>query len=50
MNTSDKNKKVWIKPEVHVLSIKKDTFSGSSAGPEGALKAGPPQPPGSSGR
>lgn len=33
-------KKAWLKPEVHVLNIKKDTFSGSGGGGEtgGATK------------
>ena len=44
MNTSDTNKKTWIKPEVHVLSIKKDTFGGSASGPE-YDHYGPPGPP-----
>ena len=34
MKTSDTKKKVWVKPEVHVLNIKKDTFSGSVYGNE----------------
>ena len=40
MKTSDTKKKVWSKPEVHVLKIKKDTFSGSGGGGEtgGATK------------
>ncbi len=46
MEKLDSKKKVWIKPEVQVLNIKKDTFSGVSAGPEGAIKGGPPLPPG----
>ena len=29
MNLPVTNKKVWTKPEVHMLSIKKDTFNGS---------------------
>jgi len=36
MKTTDTKKKVWVKPEVHVLNIKKDTFSGSSGGSEAA--------------
>jgi len=35
-------KKAWLKPEVHVLNIKKDTFSGSLSGAEDAVKGGPP--------
>ncbi len=38
MKASDTNKKVWVKPEVHVLNIKKDTFSGSGRGAEDATK------------
>ncbi|MBN2633577.1 MAG: hypothetical protein JXR66_08480 [Bacteroidales bacterium] len=34
MKTSDIKKKVWAKPEVHVLNIKKDTFTGVSLGGE----------------
>lgn len=34
MKTSNPVKKVWVKPEVHALSIKKDTFSGSQLGKE----------------
>jgi len=34
MKASDTNKKVWVKPEVHVLNIKKDTFGGGSYGEE----------------
>ncbi|OPZ49071.1 MAG: hypothetical protein BWY95_00333 [Bacteroidetes bacterium ADurb.BinA104] len=34
MKTTDTKKKVWVKPEVHVLNINKDTFSGSISGPE----------------
>ncbi|HOS91563.1 MAG: hypothetical protein WBK43_07630 [Prolixibacteraceae bacterium] len=40
-------KKVWIKPEVLMMNIKKDTFSGSPYGIEGAGKS-VPKPPGSS--
>ncbi len=36
MKMQEKKKKVWIKPVVNILSIKKDTFSGSQSGPEGA--------------
>lgn len=46
MEKLDSKKKAWIKPEVQVLNIKKDTFSGLSSGPEGAGKYGPPDPPG----
>ena len=30
MKKQENKKKVWTKPAVHALSIKKDTFSGSS--------------------
>ena len=43
MKTSDTKKKVWSRPVVNVLSIKKDTFSGSGVGGEGATKGGPPK-------
>jgi hypothetical protein len=43
MKTSDTKKKVWAKPEVHVLNIKKDTFSGAGSGAEQAGKTGPPK-------
>ncbi len=33
MKTSEPKKKFWVKPEVHLLNIKKDTFSGKSYGP-----------------
>ncbi len=45
MKKSDYKKKAWTKPAVHALSIRKDTFSGSQTGPEGAGKGGPPLPP-----
>lgn len=39
MKTSEPKKKIWVKPSVTALSIKKDTFSGSSGtGPEEAQK------------
>jgi hypothetical protein len=34
MKKTDSKKKLWIKPEIHVLNIKKDTFSGISYGNE----------------
>jgi len=34
MKKQDNKKKVWVKPEVHTLSIKKDTFNGSGSGAE----------------
>jgi hypothetical protein len=43
MKTPDNKKKTWAKPAVHVLNIKKDTFSGSISGAEGANKGGPPK-------
>lgn len=30
MKQSEPNKRAWVKPQVLTLSIKKDTFSGSS--------------------
>jgi hypothetical protein len=42
MKKQDTKKKVWAKPAVKTLSIKKDTFSGSLSGSEGATKDGPP--------
>jgi hypothetical protein len=42
MKTSENQKKVWTKPVIHILSIKKDTFSGSGVGAEAAGKVGPP--------
>lgn len=42
MKQSEPKKKAWSRPEVHTLSIKKDTFSGSGTGPEGATRVGPP--------
>jgi hypothetical protein len=44
MKTSDTKKKAWVKPEVHVLNIKKDTFSGSGSGAEDATKNVPVGP------
>lgn len=43
MNKLNYTKKVWTKPVVNALSIKKDTFSGSIAGAEVAGKGGPPK-------
>lgn len=34
MKNQEHKKKVWIKPSVHTLNIKKDTFSGVSYGGE----------------
>jgi hypothetical protein len=42
MKTQENKKKVWTKPAVQALNIKKDTFSGSGEGAEGAGKWGPP--------
>lgn len=42
MKTPDTKKKAWVKPEVQVLSISKDTFSGSVPGAEDAKAYGPP--------
>jgi hypothetical protein len=44
MKKQDNKKKVWAKPAVHSLSIKKDTFSGSQYGNENAGKSKIPQP------
>jgi hypothetical protein len=44
MDTTHCIRKAWIKPAVHILNIKKDTFSGSTAGgAEGQGKI--PHPP-----
>ena len=41
----ENKKKVWTKPVVHTLNIKKDTFSGSVWGNENAGKTkNPPTP------
>jgi len=45
MKTSESKKKVWTNPVVQVLDIKKNTFTGTAAGPEGASRNGPPLPP-----
>lgn len=34
IDTMNTGKKVWTRPSVKILSIKKDTFSGSSTLPE----------------
>ena len=44
METKRNKKKLWTKPSFQILNIKKDTFSGSTSGPEGAGK-GFPDPP-----
>jgi len=44
MKKQDYKKKVWVKPAVHALSIKKDTFNGSAtAGPEPSKSGTPPR-------
>ena len=43
MKKQDNKKKVWSRPEVHALNIRKDTFGGSLTGAEGAAKGGPPK-------
>jgi hypothetical protein len=43
MKKQDTKKKVWAKPAVHYLSIRKDTFSGSGHGAEEGIKGGPPK-------
>jgi hypothetical protein len=45
MKKQDTKKKVWAKPAVKTLSIKKDTFSGSQYGPEDAGGKKPVTPP-----
>jgi hypothetical protein len=42
MKKQEIKKKQWSKPAINVLTIKKDTFSGSGFGAERASKAGPP--------
>jgi hypothetical protein len=44
MKTKNHKKKIWEKPEVHILKIKKDTFSGATSGPEGFSKTLPKPP------
>ena len=39
MKKSEPKKKQWVRPEVALLSIKKDTFSGSIYGNENAGKS-----------
>lgn len=38
MKKQNNKKKVWVKPGVQILNIKKDTFSGSGNGAEDATK------------
>ena len=45
MKKQDNKKKLWKKPEIKALSIKKETLGGSGSGAEGADKWGPPGPP-----
>ena len=40
MKKQDIKKKNWVKPEVQVLNIKKDTFAGSSGGAESGPNVG----------
>jgi len=42
MKKKEYKKKIWVRPSVNTLSIKKDTFSGSGTGVEEAGKWGPP--------
>ncbi len=42
MKEQQNKKKVWTKPVVKSLSIRRDTFSGSVAGAEAAGKSGTP--------
>lgn len=42
MKIQENKKKVWTKPAVQALNIKKNTFTGTETGPEGAGKDGPP--------
>jgi len=44
MKKSETKKKPWAKPEVALLNIKKDTFSGSTYGNENAGKSKIPTP------
>lgn len=39
MKRTDTNKKVWVKPAITLLNIKKDTFAGSIYGQEQAGKS-----------
>lgn len=48
MNKKDNIKKPWVRPAVHTLDIKKDTFAGSTDGLEKGqnfLRPGPPADP-----
>jgi hypothetical protein len=44
MDKQEIKKKVWTKPVVQALDIKKNTFSGVDPGPEGANKSFAPPP------
>jgi hypothetical protein len=39
MKTKENKKKIWTRPVVQTLNIKKDTFSGAGLGAEGAGKS-----------
>jgi len=41
MKTQGNKKKIWIKPVVNALSIKRDTFSGSQYGAESPTRSIP---------
>jgi hypothetical protein len=43
MKANEVKKKAWSKPVVLSLNIRKDTFSGSTYGPEGAGKSAIPK-------
>ena len=43
----DNKKKKWLKPEIQSMNISRDTFSGTSMGPEKGGKGGPPKKKGS---
>lgn len=44
MKTRNDKKSVWKKPEIKVLKIKKDTFSGSHLGSENPQQPGHTKP------
>jgi len=48
MKAKKTSKKKWTKPVVQTLSVRRDTASGISTGPEGAGYFGAPGPPGRS--
>jgi hypothetical protein len=39
MKAKENKKKIWTKPVVSALNIRKDTFSGTGLGPEGSGKS-----------